>query len=113
MEEHLQNLKKKLEKLSEMEGMFGIFVFENSEKVYSKHISEKICKDTEGVIEELMPCMGGIISDLELSLRDSVIQFTGNLKITSLNKKEYDHNYLLFFLTSRYVDVISIRMHIE
>jgi len=113
LEEYQQNLKNKLEKLSEMEGMLGIFAFENREKIYSKHISEKICKNTGSLIDELRPGMDSVISELGLSMRESVIQFSGNLKIISLNKKDYDHNYQLFFLTSRYVDVISIRRYIE
>ena len=96
-----------------MEGMFGIFAFEKNEKIYSKHVSEKICKDTGSLIDELKPCMDSVISEIGLSLRDCVIQFSGNLKMISLNKKDYDHNYQLFFLTSRYVDVISIRRYIE
>jgi len=116
MEKSHQNLKNKLEELSELEGILGIFAYENNEKIYSKYPSEKVFKNSEDVNDnlcELYSNLDGFIKELKLSLKDSVIQFSENFKIILLNKKEDEHNYRLCFLTSRYMDVISIRKYVD
>ena len=116
MEKSHQNLKNKLEKISEIEGVFGVFAYEDNGKIYSKISSEKILKNFEHINEklyELCSNIDGLIEEINLSLKDSVIQFSENFKIILLRKRESDHNYKLCFLTSRYMDVISIRKYID
>ena len=116
MENSHQKLKNKLEKVSELEGVFGIFAHKDNEKIYSEISSEKVLKSFENIREELHElCFGldSLVGELNLSLKDSVIQFSENFKIILLDKKESGNNYKLCFLTSRYMDVISIKKYID
>ena len=113
MEPKHQNLKNKLEKLNGLEGVFGIFAYENDEKIYTRYPTKEVLENADEKLLVLFSGLDDFIADFKLSLKESVIQFSKNFKIILLKKKVDEHNYKLCFLTSRYTDVISIRRYID
>ena len=47
MEPKHQNLKNKLEKLNGLEGVFGIFAYENNEKIYMRYPTKEVLEDAD------------------------------------------------------------------
>ncbi len=109
------DFKNKLEELSKMNGIFGIFAYKNNKPIYSKCApgNNLVSPEQTGVLSELLSAIEKTVVELDLSDDESTIQFSENFKIILLNKKENNHDYKLCFLTSKYIDTISINKYID